>query len=291
MTSNSCRCLGGSRRAEAHPDAGGGRPGHDPQGVGGGFHGARRFFPLLVAVLTSVSPRLFSLDEEILEFARAQAAGARAGELRGVLPVLAHAEIAVSRLASFPEAESFRAFTDPYFGWYPVQEEILHCARIYFDYKIDVEAWKQLDVRALNFFLFALRLSRMGFAELVEALEGRYTELPWGWLGDSREVFERFTGILPPGDKWAREVWQGDMSSLGLIAVGLVLLYFMLPEALLSAKAARSVVSEGGFLGGPVLVHTAWVDLTVGLALSVVLLLFGGWLLMAQVTRGIARAR
>lgn len=247
------------------------------------------FFPLLVAVMTCVSLRFFGTEAEILAFARSRAAEAGPGEVRGVLPVLAHAEIAASRIASLSRVDSFRSVTDPYFGQDSVRGEILQCVRTYLG--PDVSAWDRLDVRALNFLLFTLELCGEPTPLLAQAIGGRYTEIPWGWLGDSRETFERFVRGNSKEDKWAQEVWLGDMNAVALIFIGLMILYFTLPEALLSAKADRSLVVEGGFFGGPVLVHTPWIDISVGVVFSALLLLFGAWLLMVKVTRDIARDR
>ena len=244
------------------------------------------FFPLLVAVMTCVSPRFFGTEGEILAFARAQAAGAQPGELRGVLPVLAHAEIVASRIASFSKLDSFRSVTDPYFKERSVRQEIRECAETYLGPR--VKDWEHRDIRALNFLLFALVLSGDRVSNLTRALGPRYTELPWRWLGDSREVFERFARGKLPVDKWAEEVWLGNMNAMALIALSLLVFYFTLPEALLSAKADRSVVAEGGFFGGPVLVHTPWIDISVGVVFSVLMLLFGVWLLLAEATRDIS---
>ncbi|HKV06567.1 MAG TPA: hypothetical protein VJ725_00420 [Thermoanaerobaculia bacterium] len=246
------------------------------------------FFPLTVAYMTCLSPRFFGTHDEILAFARPRAADAEPGELRGLLPVFAYAELAASILAFLPEAESFRSVTDRYFRQDSVREEIFECARNYLG--SDFEAWEERDVRALNVLLFTVELAGGRTLELSEALQERYTEFPWGWLGESRDSFERFALGLSGGDKWAEEVWLGDMNAIALIAISLLLLYFTLPEAVQSAKADRAVVAAGGFFGGPVLIHTPWVDVSVGLAFSALLFLFGAWLLMVKVTRRIARA-
>lgn len=313
------------------------------------------FAPLLIEYLTCLSPRFFGTEGDLLGFARTMATEAPVGSFRVVLPLLAHAEIVVMHLSRLRETRSFTAVTDPYFQQYAVRMDLLYAAECYLG--PNPAEWALRDVRALNYLLFALALAREPIRPLTAAIAGRYTVLPWAWLGDSQEVFESFERqgrrrwrgprSIALFDRRAFDIVHGNLSALGMIAIACFLLYLTLPDALFSAKADRSqklvmkvdwveakevgiatrytahgmvgdqqgVVRTGkkeygrskyelvvhpvrgernAFLraedhpGGPLLLHTPWVDVTLGVLMSVLILFFALFLLLVRTPREIA---